>query len=512
MNTTEERRVLKLSMPRNIEDGGTGKSEILKLGLQGTLASKINKSHTAYWVVEALKNQVAPDGTSLRSCTWHSGCNSGPREAKIDPNNPDKCCSNPVPLYGIWLTGYECLDTCWFEAEAQRQKSIAESRQNNLLLETFDTWAPQSISMHKDFMDKVEKSRKLRNERDRVQRELAKLVQGPDLKNPQYQQLVDLKKRADQQLEWVRTQIGRRWKSDMEVTEEEFIRNGTYKETLEVQKAADKVSNWVNRGAVPQNKIDEVSDNLRTLESELAGIETNIRETVKLPFYFARRAYNQLTKLRWFVNNWMCYNQRSTNKEKIEREIAEYLATLSTGLNMYGEWIPLEEQDGVYWQVNKEQEEAAAEEANRRVKAIRELSNQQTAVLGEFIIDVDGSVIEIAPAHSDAPATETIVTEATVTDPDLVGLPTMSANRRLKLLQQEASEPKQVITLQGKISMSTNTETMKVMSTAESLEQYERDEEDEEDWRAGRYSRYDDYDMRTGSKARGSRSLRNKTK
>jgi hypothetical protein len=511
MSATEEHRVLKVSMPRSVEDGGTGKSQLLKLGEQGTLVTKIAKTHVAYWVVEALKTQASPNGTPLRSCSWHSGCNSGPRAAKVDPNNPDKCSCQPVPLYGIWMTGYECLDTCWFEAEAQRQKSVAESRQNNLLLETFDTWAPQSISMHKDFMDKVERSRKLRNERDRVQRELAKLVQGPDLKNPQYQQLVDLKKRAEQQFEWVKTQIARRWKPDMEATQEEFVKNGTYKEALEVQKATEKVSNWVNRGAIPQNKIDEVSDNLRTLESELAGIETNIRETVRLPFYFARRSYNQLTKLRWFINNWMCYNQRSTNKEKLEREITEYLTTLATGLNMYVDWIPLEEQDAVYWQVNKEQEEAAAEEANRKVKAIRELSNQQTAVLGEFIIDTDGSVIEIAPAHSDLPS-DNDPAAATVTDPDLIGLPTMSVNRRLKLLQAEASEPKQVITLQGKISMSTNVETMKVMSTAEGLEQYERDEEDEEDWRAGRYNRYDDYDVRTGSKARGSRSLRSKNK
>jgi len=498
----EERYILRVAMPRSIEAGGSGKSETVLLGYP---INRVPKKSAAYWAIEALQTGATPNGNELRPCIWHSGYDGNVNDKLRNPNDPQRCIVTPIPTYGIWLSQYECLDTCWIDSEEQRQKSLAESRANNLLIETFDQWAPESVAMHKDFVEKVQKSHRLRSERDRVQKELAKLVQGPDLKSPQYQALHELKTRAEKQLIWAKGQAETLWRPESNLTLEQYVRSRSVEAISDLEKATEKLNNWVNRGAVQKSKILEVSDNLKMLQSEVSAIDANIRSTVKLPFYFTRRAYKQLTKLRWFINNWMCYKQTGAQKAKLENTIAEYLAEIIEGLNLYTEWIPLNLQDSVYDQVNKEQEEAAAAEINQKLRAIRELENQQTAVLGEFIIDLDGTAVEVSAAHDAAPVEPDL-------NPDLDDMPKMSAARRLKMMQLEASQPKQVITLQGKISMTTDASQMNINSLAAELEQYDRDEQEEEDWRASsdRYSNpYDNYVGRSGGgKARGPRGSR----
>ena len=498
----EERYILRVAMPRSVEAGGSGKSETI---LMGYPVNRVSKKSGAYWAVEALQTGMTPDGNELRPCVWHTGYDGNVKDKVKNPNDPKRCIVTPIPTYGIWLSQYECLDTCWIDSEEQRQKSLAESRANNLLIETFDQWAPESVAMHKDFLEKVQKSHKLRTERDRVQKELAKLVQGPDLKSPQYQALQELKTRAENQLIWAKGQAETFWRPESNLTLEQYVQSRTGQAISELEKATEKLNNWVNRGAVQKSKILEVSDNLKMLQSELAAIDANIRNTVKLPFYFTRRAYNQLNKLRWFINNWMCYKQTGAQKAKIEIQIEEYLAEITTGLNLYTEWIPLSDQDSVYDQVHKEQEEAAAAEANQKVRAMRDLENQQTAVLGEFIIDLDGTAVEVAAAHDAAPVEPDLSI-------DLDDMPKMSAGRRLKMLQLEASQPKQVLTLQGKISLTTDASQMTINALAGELEQYDRDEQEEEDWRASsdRYHNpYDNYaDRSGGGKARSRRGGR----
>jgi hypothetical protein len=481
-------------MPRNIEDGGSGKSETIIMGYP---ISRVPTNSVTYWVVEAIKTGMAPNGNELRPCQWHSGYDGDTKDAMKNLKDPMKCYIKPVPRYGIWLSGYECLDTCAIDWEKDRQKNLAESRANNLLIETLEEWASESVSMHMNFVEKVHKSQKLRSERDRLQRELARLVQGPDLKSSQYQALLQLKMRAETHLLWVRGQAELHWKPETDVTLEHYIRSRTNDAVLQLEKATEKLKNWVNRGVVQKTKIEEVSDHLKMLQSEVAAIDTNVRNTIKLPFYFTRRALSQLHKLRWFINNWMCYKQNGTHKNRLESQIHGYLEDLTDGLNLYTQWIPLSEQDAVYNQVQKEQEEAAAEEINRRHQAIRQLNNQQTAVLGELIIGLDGTAI---PVETNLDSSSEI---------DDLDLPTMSEGHRLKMMQIEASQAKQVITLQGKISMSTDETQMKIMSLAGELEQYDQDERDEEDWRAGSnryYNRYDDYvDRSRTGKPRGQR-------
>jgi len=332
------------------------------------------------WVAKALKTMKTPMGQELKPCPWHSGSRC---YVAGDNNNPDKCYIENPPDFGIWTTDYNVCDTCHIQIRLDKEREEKDIRRMEALCDSYNKWYHNAMNSHREFMDMIEKRDKMVENIKILNKMIETNTKEPDLNNPQYRTLVQLRDREQQRLEKKIENMRKVYsESKNDTSLEDFVKKYTTEERDSYEKAKNAVTSWYN-----SKKVNAVSEVAAKLEAEKRNLETTnkmIESSYKIPFTYVFRALENLEAISSYVSRYKI--RKDFTKEELKNDILSVRIMLSGYNSLLKGKNPID----VVTETEKEQQDAIRfEKEQKNCSTIYKVKNSGGLVP---IIQADGSI------------------------------------------------------------------------------------------------------------------------